>query len=300
MLRYLLLSLLITLSSPVLALDELVDSIWLKANMGINNLILLDIQQPEHYRRFHIPGAINAPYVQWRSDKKSNAPGMLPPIKQMEHFLGQLGIGNNSVIVIIATGTQPADMAAASRVFWTLKVIGHEKVAVLNGGLLGYANRYSKDLEAIPRYGVATNYKVILNKKISADTAYIESALKKGAQLLDARTLGEFTGVITAKPDERPGTILGARHLPFDWFADANGQIRNKKEVATLFKTAELNTTHDGTIHFCHSGNRAALSWFVDYAILGNRNAKLYDASMGEWATQKELPMETKINLKAR
>ena len=299
MVRYILLLLLVTLSFPVLALDELVNSTWLKANMNTNNLFLLDIQQPEHYRRFHIPGSVNAPYIQWRSDKNSSAPGMLPPKKWLERFLGKLGISNDSAVVIIATGNQPADMAAAGRVFWTLKVIGHEKVAVLNGGLLGYAYLYPKDLEAIQRLGTATSYKATLNKNITFNADNIQVSLQKKTQLLDARTLGEFVGVITAKPDERPGTIPSAKHLPYNWFVDSRGQIRDKKSVTTLFNAAGLNPTYDGTIHFCHSGNRASLTWFVDYAILGNRNAKLYDASMGEWAIQKGLPMEIGIDLKS-
>jgi len=299
MARYSFLLLLITISFPVLALDELVDSTWLKANMNANNLFLLDIQQPEHYRRFHISGAVNAPYVQWRSGKKSNAPGMLLPMKQMEQFLGKLGISNDSVIVIIATGNKAADMAAASRVFWTLKVLGHKKVSVLNGGLLGYAYLYAGDIESIPRLGVATSYKATLDTNITANAADIQLPTQEESQLLDARTLGEFVGVITAKPNERPGTIPGAKHLPFDWFVDTHGHIRDKNAVATLFNAAGLNSNYDGTIHFCHSGNRASLTWFVDYAILGNRNAKLYDASMSEWAAQEGLPIEARIDLKS-
>lgn len=287
--------LLISLTSPATALDELVDSDWLKDNRVAKDIVLLDIQQQEHYRRFHIPGSINAPYRSWRTDKKSQAPGMLPPINRMERFLGKLGIGNDSAIVIIATGSRPSDMAAASRVFWSLKMMGHRKVGVLNGGLVDYTKRFARDLEVLPRYKNATSYKAEPVNSITATDSAIESALLSDAQLLDARTLGEYVGVITAKPAERPGTIPGSRHLPFDWLVNAEGYIRGKKEVTTLFKSAGLKPDQDGTIHFCHSGNRAALTWFADYAILGNRNAKLYDASMREWATRKSLPMETRI-----
>ena len=81
--------------------------------------------------------------------------------------------------------------------------------------------------------------------------------------------------------------------------ANSDGLIREQKDAVTLFTAAGLDPEQDGTMHFCHTGNRAALTWFVDYAILGNHNAKLYDASMIEWATQKELPMETRIDFKS-
>lgn len=290
---------LLFLSTPVFALEPLVNSAWLAANREMKNLFLLDIQQPEYYKRFHVPGAINAPYNLWRTDKQSKAPGMLPPIKRMEKFIGKLGINKNSKIVIIATGNQPGDMAAASRVFWTLRVMGHQNISVLNGGLASYANRFRGDLEAIPRYGTATEYSATPDQNITADITTIRHAIQEKAQLLDARTLGEYTGVIIAKPNERRGTIPSAKHIPFDWLVDRGGLIRDKQVAVTLFNFSGLNPSQDGTIHFCHTGNRAALTWFVDYAILGNRKAKLYDASMSEWAVQKELPIEAKIDLKA-
>ena len=106
---------LIFLTSPAAALVESVDSDWLKANRTAKDIVLLDIQQPKYYRRFHIPGFINAPYGSWRTEKKSKAPGMLPPINRMVRFLGKLGIGNDSAVVIIATGNRPGDIAAVRR-----------------------------------------------------------------------------------------------------------------------------------------------------------------------------------------
>ena len=290
-----LLLILIFFNSAIFAMDALVDSTWLAANKEKKGLILLDIQQPENYRRFHIVGAINAPYSLWRDNKNSTAPGMLPPTQQMERFIGTLGIDNESSVVIIATGNQAGDMAASSRVFWTFKVLGHRRVAILNGGLVDYAKTHPRDLEATPRYGNHTHYKTKPDRDITASAADVKGVLNSDTQLLDARTLGEYTGVITPKPDERPGTIPGARHLPFNWFINEQGRIRNKATVLRLFKYAGLDSSQDGTIHFCHTGNRAALTWFVDYAILGNRRAKLYDASMSEWAKQKKLPMERRI-----
>ncbi len=287
--------LLLSFSPSLFALEPLVDSDWLRANRGIKGLFLLDIQQPENYRRLHIPGAVNAPYSLWRTDKHSITPGMLPPIKRLERLLGELGIGNDSAVIVIASGNQPGDMAAASRVFWSLKVMGHLQAAILNGGVFNYAKRFARELEKTPRFSTATRYKAAPDYRLIAEITDIQVALGSQLQLLDARTLGEYAGVITAKPGERPGTIPGAKHLPFTWFVDAHGLIRDKAAVIALFKYAGLDPNREGTIHFCHTGNRAALTWFVDFAILGHRKAKLYDASMSEWSVQKGLPMETRI-----
>ncbi|MEW8430711.1 MAG: sulfurtransferase, partial [gamma proteobacterium symbiont of Ctena orbiculata] len=50
-------------------------------------------------------------------------------------------------------------------------------------------------------------------------------------------------------------------------------------------------------INYCHTGNRAALGWFVSHEILGNRQAKLYDGSTQEWAASPALPMEQQVKL---
>jgi thiosulfate/3-mercaptopyruvate sulfurtransferase len=296
--RFFLIALLIFSRQTAFASDELVDSAWLRANRGATGIFLLDIQPSEQYIRSHIHGSINAPYVLWRTNKDSMAPGMLPTAEWLERFLGTLGISNNNTVVIIAASNQPIDIAAASRVFWTLKVMGHKNVAILNGGLSNYAYNYPGDIEAISRSGLASNYAGHSNTRLIANKNDILTALNNNVQLLDARTLGEYIGVITIKPNERPGTIPGSKNLPFDWLIDIRGQIRDKQSIITLFKAAGLDPTRDGTIHFCHTGNRAALTWFVDYAILGNRGAKLYDASMSEWAVRQELPMETRIELR--
>ncbi|MEJ2692529.1 MAG: rhodanese-like domain-containing protein [Candidatus Thiodiazotropha sp.] len=289
------LMILLLFTSPLFALEPLVDSVWLMDHRGEKDLFLLDIQQPANYKRFHIPGAVNAHYGLWRTDKKSAMPGMLPPVQRLEKLFGDLGIGNDATVVIIAGGGHPGEMAAASRIFWTLKVMGHEKVAILNGGLADYAKRFPRDLAKGLESATATRYKAAANGNLAADSADIQAALKSQQQLLDARTLGEYVGVFSAGANERPGTIPGAKHLPFSWLVDAQGGFRDKAATTALFNYAGLDPKRDGTIHFCHTGSRAALTWFVDYAILGHHNARLYDGSMSEWAVKKELPMETRF-----
>jgi thiosulfate/3-mercaptopyruvate sulfurtransferase len=277
--------------------EALVDASWLHQNLSETGLYVLDIQNADRYRRFHIPGAVNAPYAQWRSNDRSPIPGRLPSAAYLEKWIGQLGISNDSHIVIVATGDRAEDMAAASRVFWTLKMIGQERLSILNGGLAAYARLYGIMPETTPRNRIPEHYHARPGPAIRADVTTVLKALHSDSQLLDARTLGEYMGVITLGPGERPGTLPGAIHLPFNWLVDETGRIREKSQIIALFKAVGADPTLDGTIHFCHSGNRAALNWFVDYAILGNRKAKLYDASMREWSARNELPMDTKITL---
>jgi thiosulfate/3-mercaptopyruvate sulfurtransferase len=309
-LRSLVFATLALLAHPALAADTpaLVDAEWLKAHQDQPDVVVLDIQSPKEYQRFHIPGAINASYDRWRTQppkKGSKAErdqagdaltSMLPPVEQLESLLSELGINNGDHIVIVPTGRGASDLAAAARVFWTLKVLGHERASVLDGGLIAYADSgapLARGSEQRP----PTEYQANFQPELVPDAAAVRAALAQDAQPVDARSEGEFVGLYTGDEAERPGTIPGSRHLPHDWVSDAgSGKLRSRGALEALFKARGVET--DGEqIHFCHSGNRAALTWFAAYAVLGNEEARLYDGSMMEWARNDELPIAAEIEL---
>ena len=77
---------------------------------------------------------------------------------------------------------------------------------------------------------------------------------------------------------------------------DGSAMLRSAAEIEALF--AARGVASEGEqVHFCHSGNRAALTWFAAYALLGNEQALLYDGSMMEWARRDDLPIEQEIKL---
>ena len=294
------LALILLFAAPVAQsanLPPLVNADWLAANLARDDLIVLDIQNPKDYARFHVPGAVNAHYGKWRTDKKDpTGPSMLPPVGRLEVMIGGFGIGNNQSIVIVATGRGAGDLAAAARVFWTFKALGHEPVAVLDGGLVAWAQS-GNPVEAgtnqrEPRKFIARADPDLV---LTADEA--KGFLESGMGFVDARSEGEFVGLYRGSKNERPGTIPGARHLPHDWVTeDGTARLRDGGSLRALFDARGI-PTNDGQVHFCHSGNRAALTWFVDYAVMGNHEARLYDGSTMEWARRPDLPLERHIQL---
>lgn len=279
------------------SLPVLVDAAWLKANLGSDALVVLDIQSQKEFERFHVPGAVNGPYELWRTGgSKTELPSMLPPVDRLESMIGSLGISNDSQVVIVATGRGAGDLAAAARVFWTFKVLGHDAVGVLDGGLVAYAEAGGQ-LASGSQQPVAASFQAALRAQMVPSAEAVRDALDAGTMLVDARSQGEFVGIYTGDDKERPGTIPGSRHLPHDWVsADASGKLRSRGELATLFAASDIDPSVP-QVHFCHSGNRAALTWFAAYAVFGNDNAMLYDGSMMEWARRADLPVEAKIKL---
>lgn len=294
------LALLFVLSVPPAVAAEvpsLVDANWLAANLKRPELRVLDIQEAEDYARFHVPGAVNAPYARWRtSSKDPKAPSMLPPVTQIEDLIGGIGIDNASTVVIVPTGRGAGDLAAAARVFWTFKVLGHGPVAVLDGGLVAWAQA-GNPVQAGNQRPERVQYtaKVDASQIITAETA--KERLDAGAEFVDARSEGEFVGLFTGSKAERPGTIPGSDHLPHDWIAvDGSASMRSPDALKALFAARGIGTEGE-QVHFCHSGNRAALTWFAAYAVLGNEQARLYDGSTMEWARRPDLPLVQHIQL---
>lgn len=285
--------------APLLqAMPALVDSQWVELNANDPAIAVLDIQEPANYRRFHLPRSVNAPYEKWRTQGPKVPNGMLPPVEYLEGLLGKLGITIDSKVVIVPTGLGAGEMAAAARVYWTLKVLGHQQVTILNGGLAAYAGQFGMSrLKPDNWQPEPAVYKAQPDEAMQLDVAKVQQALASSASFVDARSGGEYMGLHARGKNERPGTIPDARNLPFDWLtANGAGELLSTESLGKLFDTLEIPRS-GAQVHFCHTGSRAALSWFVAYGVLGNKEARLYDGSMAEWAPRPELPMEQKIKL---
>jgi thiosulfate/3-mercaptopyruvate sulfurtransferase len=298
--RFIQLSLILLLASSAARAEgvpPLVDAAWLADRLGEARVAVLDIQDPKDYARFHVPGAVNAPYGRWRTGKKDPAgPSMMPPVGRLEEMIGGLGIDNERTVVIVATGRGAGDLAAAARVFWTFKVLGHGPVAVLDGGLVAWAEG-KRPLESGTNRPDPVAYSARPNEDLVLAADGVKDLFDAGSGFVDARTEGEFVGLFTGGKEERPGTIPGSGHLPYDWVTeDGSARLRSADALEALFEARGIATEGE-QVHFCHTGNRAALTWFAAYVALGNQEAKLYDGSTKEWARRPDLPLERHIQL---
>ena len=294
-----LLPLLWTLLLPSLAgaVPALVGPDWLAARADQDNLVVLDLQPERYYRRAHIPGAVRTDYKQWRSEGPDGTGSMLPPKKRLTELLQGLGIDDGDHVVVAPLGRGAGDLAAATRVFWTLKVAGVAEASVLEGGSMAYARGRERPLESGRNRPEAGDFEVRWQKALLAGPAAVRAALDGPVALVDNRSRAEYLGLWQGGRDERPGTVPGAMNLPYDWLTrNGTARLLDRPALERVFELAGVPT--DGPqIHFCHSGHRASLAWFAAYALLGNDQARLYDGSMGQWARDRSLPMERKVEL---
>src|SRR5699024_7632526 len=135
----------LTASAAGVQPGPLVDVNWLAQHLQAEQLVILDVRNETKdgptFAAGHIPGAVHASYAHggWRIERDGIV-GQLPPVADLEIRIGQLGISNADTVIIVAAGAGPKDFASAARIYWTFKVLGHDNVAILNGGYRGWAS----------------------------------------------------------------------------------------------------------------------------------------------------------------
>jgi len=295
-------TLIAALAGPAAAADALVDVNWVKENIGKDGIVFIDARGQTDFLRGHIPGAVNTNYGKdgWRVTK-DGVPGVLPddPSELAAH-IGSLGIGNDTHVVLVAPGASSSDMGTATRMYWTFKVLGHDNVSVLNGGMAAYLAEVDGDKNPVnplekgaPEITAAT-FNVALREDMLLDEADVNAAIDGGALMVDNRTADQYLGVNRHGKSKASGTIPGAVNLPQSWMTtNGGGMFRDAATLAKLYDAAGV-PTEGNQVSFCNTGHWASIGWFVSSEILGNKDAQLYDGSMTAW-TAASMPMEQQI-----
>jgi len=290
------------------AAEPLVSVDWVKANLGKPGVVFLDVggrlggKSKATYLRGHIPGAVYTNYLKdgWRAKDKMGTPAMLAPVDKLEKLIGGLGIGNDDHVVLIPVGGKALDMGTAARIYWTFKVLGHDNVSILNGGMKAYTKDVDKKtkkpvnpLEKGPVKTAAKSFKANVHGDMLVTKADVKAALDAGGVLVDHRPHNQYIGINKHGKAKRYGTIPSAVNLPENWLTkNGGGTFRDGAELKKLYALAKVPTSGK-QISFCNSGHWASLGWFVSSELMGNKDAKMYDGSMIEWSADKSLPMQS-------
>ncbi|HEY4201663.1 MAG TPA: sulfurtransferase [Devosiaceae bacterium] len=273
----------------------LVDAAWLNSNIGNPSLLVIDIRDATKagapYAQGHVLGSVEAQYSQygWRASI-DGAPGMLPNINDISAKIAALGVNNDTQVVIVPAGTDSSEFGGATRVYWTFKVLGHDNVAILDGGYKAWTEAkepVSTDVVA-PTKG---NFNGSFRPELRAEVAQVQEAIASDTNLVDARTVAQFIGKEKTATVKELGTIPTAVNINFDNFWDAKtGHFASKETIDALVAQAKL-TDKDGIIAFCNTGHLASIAWFGLSEIEGLKGVRLYDGSMSQWTLDPTRPV---------
>lgn len=240
------------------------------------------------YLEAHIPGAFFADIEEDLAGTKTGANGRhpLPDPQGLAGLLRGVGVNDNTQIVAYDAG---GDMFAP-RLWFLCRWIGHDAVAILDGGLgawesLGYP--VTSATSKPQREGTLT---VRLRPELLVDVAYVREHLDDPAmQLLDARAIERFAGE-TEPIDPVAGHIPGARQRWFKENFDAGGRLKSREQLREEFARAGVDP--ERTVHQCGSGVSAAAGYLA-MVHAGLEGARVYNGSWSEWVADPSRPIAT-------
>lgn len=274
----------------------LVDAAWVAEHSCDEGVVALDIRpNARAFQRARVPCSVHSAYPAdgWRVER-DGVPGMLPEANALAKLIGGLGIGNDAHVVVIGPGGSPGATTAATRVYWTFKVAGHDAVSLLDGGFTAYrdAGKAVEKGEAAGR--PATSFTVTLNPDVLATSADVAAATDAGVGLIDNRGSDYYVGINKSGIAKRAGTVPGADNVPITWLTSPDGRFQSQAVLDQIAAETSLSAS-DPQISLCNSGQMASLGWFVAHELLGNDNARMYDGSMAEWTADPSRPVEQRI-----
>lgn len=277
--------------SPLVSVD------WLAEHNGGDDLVVLDIRSAidggdrETYEEGHIPGAIYSSYTEagWRQED-GDVPGTLPPADELEELIGSLGIDNDTDVVIVPAGVGSTDFGSATRVYWTFKVLGHDRVAVLNGGHEAWVEA-DEAVETGWNEPATARFEADFRPELIADAEDVEAARAAGAQLVDNRPAAQHEGEDKHAAARAAGTLPDSVNLEQQRLTrDGTAFMVDRDVVETLIDEVGV-TDGERAITFCNTGHWAAMGWFALSEVAGYDDVALYDGSMTDWTQADNRPL---------
>jgi thiosulfate/3-mercaptopyruvate sulfurtransferase len=281
------------------AMPPLVEAAWLAERLAQPSLVVLDIRSPigganrMRYEAGHIPGAVYSNFVSdgWHY-QDSSVPATLPAVTQLEALLGRLGVGNDSTVVLVPGGTDSADFSTAARLYWVFRLLGHDRVAILDGGMRAWMVAGLPLERGWNEPKPVTFSASTFRAEWLATTEEVEDALGRGALLVDARVREQYEGRSKSPMAARAGTLPGAVNLEHSRLIDPDsGRFVGAAKLAVLLGESGIGNPAGEVVTFCNFGYLSAAVWFALHEIAGFESVRLYDGSMAEWTTSPGRPV---------
>jgi thiosulfate/3-mercaptopyruvate sulfurtransferase len=275
--------------------DPVVSVDWLAQRLGEPSIVILDAswhmpgspRDPKaEYIAGHIPGAVRFD-IDAISDHDNPLPHMLSPPSVFATALRRLGVHAGSTVVVYDS----EGLFSAPRAWWNLRVMGHEAVFVLDGGLPRWIAE-GHPVETGWREPEHGDFKAHTVPALVADLRAVRGALSEGsARLVDARAAARFRGEAPEpRAGLRGGHMPGAANVPWSQVVE-DGALLSAVRLGAVFASAGVDLAGP-IITTCGSGISAAVLALA-LARLGRADVAVYDGSWTEWGGRDDTSVAT-------
>ncbi|PSW15772.1 hypothetical protein C9J01_01785 [Photobacterium rosenbergii] len=287
------------LPGPIVSTD------WLEKHINDESLRIYDVSifltpnDPEPGYTFtsgyakwsieHIPGANFLDLLSEFSDAKAAMPYTMLPLELLADKAGQAGITNDSAVVLYSADSP----MFAARMWWMLRSIGLDNVAILDGGWNKWKkeNRATSDrakayppsqLNLGPRSTMWVNKDDVI-RAMEDDSICILNALESEVHNGEVNRYG------------RAGHIPGSQNVSYDSLIDnETGEFLPAQQLQERFSKLDVLDKPQVLI-YCGAGVVAAMNALA-LTLLGHSDVRIYDGSMIEWASDSTLPLICSVN----
>jgi len=272
--------------------EVLVSTQWVAEHLDDPKIRLVEVDvDSSAYDQGHIAGAVG---WNWQTQLQDNIRRDLIDKAALEKLLGQSGISNDTTIVLYGDNNN----WFAAYAFWQLKYYGQKNLVLMNGGRKKWLEEKRPLSTGAPKVKPATCRAAGPDESVRARKEQVAAVVERkgGGQLVDVRSVDEFTGKIIAPPGmtetaQRAGHIPGAANIPWAQAANEDGTFKSFDQLKQLYQGKGI-TGGEEVIAYCRIGERSSHTWFVLKYLLGYDNVKNYDGSWTEWGNLVGAPIE--------
>jgi thiosulfate/3-mercaptopyruvate sulfurtransferase len=281
-------------------MTPLVSTEWLAANLESPDLVVCDCSfylpnDPRNaaalFAEARIPGARFFD-IDVIKDTTTDVPHMLPSAATFAEMVGALGISNRSTVVFY----DQVGLFSAARGWWMMRVFGHDRVAVLDGGLPKWRaeNRPLETAEAV--LPSPTTFTLAPRPEMVRDIDAMQAIVADGSALiLDARPAGRFAGTAPEpRAGLRGGHMPGAHNIPFNQLLAADGTMLPPEALRARF-AAEGADGSRPIVTSCGTGVTGTVLT-LGLAVAGLPTGALYDGSWSEWGARPDTAVESQTD----
>ena len=274
--------------------QAIVETDWVDEHRNDDGLTLVEVDvDTEAYDQGHIPGAIG---WNWTTQLNDNLRRDILDRRQMAQLLGGSGIGRNSTVVLYGDNNN----WFATYAFWQMKMFGHRRLKVMNGGRKKWIDEGRATTTEVPSPAARTYRAPQPDPSLRASRDYVLSVVTgdNNVGLVDVRAPAEYSGELLAPPNlpqegsQRGGHIPGAANIP--WATAVNeedGTFKSVEDLRQIYGGQDI-TGDKEIIAYCRIGERSAHTWFVLTQILGYPKVRNYDGSWTEYGSIVGAPIE--------
>jgi thiosulfate/3-mercaptopyruvate sulfurtransferase len=235
----------------------------------------------------HVPGAIYAHLDRDLSSARNGRNGRhpLPSVRQMEERFSSMGIDQNVQVVVYDASSG----VMAARLWWMLRYVGHDAVAVLDGGIAAWKAE-DRPLASGRETRPPRAFTARVRDSMRIDVEALETSLSSHL-LIDARALERFRGEVEPY-DPVKGHIPGAKNHPTAESLTTEGRFLAPEALRDRFRKLIGTAPIGDVVSYCGSGVTACHN-LLAMEIAGLEGARLYPGSWSEWCADPRRPIES-------